>query len=85
MIITFYYHNYVPDEYLGFSTVGNVNLIFPSGSCGSSITKENITLASVWGGRLPRVHWNISPTLSSSLSSIAVEPLFMASSYVSLA
>ena len=75
----------IPGEYLGFNTVGNVNLIFPSGSCGNSITYEKLILASVFGGKLPRVHWKMSPAVSSSFSSMAVDPFSTASSYVSLA
>ena len=76
---------YQPGEYLGLSTVGRVNLTFPSGSCGNSMTYEIVILASVFGGRLPRLHWKMSPAFLSSFSKRAVYPFSVASLYVSLA
>lgn len=77
--------NYLPGKYLGFKTVGKVNLIFPSGSTDNSAIKPIVNRAVSPAGKLPILHSKISPAVSSSDKSIAVCPLAMASSYVFLA
>jgi hypothetical protein len=55
--------NYLPGKYLGFKTVGKVNLIFPSGSTDNSAIKPIVNRAVSPAGKLPILHSKISPGL----------------------
>lgn len=48
--------NYLPGKYLGYKTVGKVNLIFPSGSTDNSAIKPIVNRAVSPAGKLPILH-----------------------------